>query len=85
MYFVYLIQSLRNEKYYIGQTNNIDNRLNYHNSGYVKSTKNSTPWRLVGFEKYATRSEARYREYQIKNHSDQKKKFINKVLNEKNK
>ncbi|WP_415831470.1 GIY-YIG nuclease family protein, partial [Flavobacterium terrigena] len=31
-------------KYYIGQTNNMEDRLRRHNSGYSLSTKNGIPW-----------------------------------------
>jgi len=39
MYFVYLIESLRDGRYYIGQTSNLDERLKYHNNNRCKYTK----------------------------------------------
>ncbi|KAA3615100.1 MAG: hypothetical protein D8M58_21925 [Calditrichaeota bacterium] len=41
MFYVYLIESVEFGTYYIGQTNNIDERVNnYHNAGRCKYTKN---------------------------------------------
>lgn len=66
--------------YYIGQTDNIKKRLKEHNDGKAKSTKFRKPFELIGYEEYTTRNEARWNEYQYKNHSDKKKKFIEKLL-----
>lgn len=38
-FYVYLLQSLKDDSYYIGQTDNIDKRLKKHNNKEVKSTK----------------------------------------------
>jgi len=66
MYKIYILQSLKNNKYYIGQTSNINQRLIAHNSGNVKSTKNYRPWKLVYSENYRNRSEACKKELEIK-------------------
>jgi len=66
MYFVYILRSLKDSKYYIGQTNDVDLRLKQHNSGRVKSTKARTPLIIVRSEVYDTRSEARKRENYLK-------------------
>ena len=66
MYYVYILQSLKDEKYYIGQTGNVENRLNMHNAGRVLSTKNRRPFVLVREEHFATRGDARTRENYIK-------------------
>ena len=66
MYFVYILYSLRADRYYIGQTDNLDNRLQRHNSGLVRSTKAYLPWELKYSEVYATRSEAVQREREVK-------------------
>jgi putative endonuclease len=79
MYKVYLLKSLKDMKYYIGQTENVVTRLKKHNNGQVKSTKSRKPFILIGYEEYETRDKARYREYELKKHSDKKKKFIKKL------
>lgn len=58
MFYVYFLLSTRNGDVYVGSTENVENRLKRHNSGKVKSTKGYRPWKLLGFETYASRSEA---------------------------
>ncbi|MEQ3691778.1 MAG: GIY-YIG nuclease family protein [Flavobacterium sp.] len=66
MFFVYILFSASKAKYYVGQTNNIEDRLIRHNSGFVKSTKLGLPWNLVRFFEVSTRSEAMSLEKKIK-------------------
>jgi len=80
-YKVYLLHSLKDKKYYIGQTENIERRLLRHNRGFNRSTKMRRPFILIGYEKYTTRSEARWREYQLKKHPFKKKRFISELEN----
>ena len=68
MYQVYILQSIISQKYYIGHTENIENRLYKHNKGLIKSTKYGKPWKLVLVESYKTRAEAYKRELEIKNY-----------------
>lgn len=77
-YYVYLLRSLKDKKYYIGQTENLEKRLSQHNNGLVRSTKHRLPFLLVGFEEYSSRNEARWREFDLKKHSDKKISFIGK-------
>jgi putative endonuclease len=73
MYFVYILQSDRDKKRYIGCTENLERRLEEHNSGSVKSTKNRRPLKLIYFEEYESKSVASKREREIK---AKKGKFI---------
>ena len=66
MFFIYILYSNTYERYYIGQTNDLSNRLRRHNSGYVRSTKYYTPWELAYFEEFETRAEAMKRESELK-------------------
>jgi putative endonuclease len=66
MFFVYILYSASKEKYYVGQTNNVEERLFRHNSGFVTSTKLGLPWNLVRFFEVSTRSEAMFLEKKIK-------------------
>jgi len=66
MYTVYIIYSLSKSKYYIGQTNNIDDRIKRHNNKQSLSTKNGVPWKLIYTKKLQTRSEAVLLETKIK-------------------
>lgn len=52
IYYVYILKSTKNNKFYIGQTGNIYKRFLRHNKGKVKSTKSGAPWKLVYSEEY---------------------------------
>ena len=75
MFYVYLLKSEKDNTHYIGQTKNFGDRLNRHNFGRIKSTKNKAPWKLVKFETYKSRNEARWREYNLKRNGNERKKF----------
>ena len=47
---VYLLKSLKDNKRYIGSTNNLTKRLQYHNGGQVVSTRNRRPLVLLGYQ-----------------------------------
>jgi putative endonuclease len=49
-YFVYVIQSLKDGKFYTGFTKDLNQRLNEHNAGKVSSTKYRIPFELVYYE-----------------------------------
>lgn len=46
------------DRYYVGQTSNLEDRLKRHNHGRSKYTKSGIPWKLVYKESFETRSEA---------------------------
>ncbi len=66
IFFVYFLRSRKDSKFYIGQTNNIEERVERHNKGLIKSTKNRSPFDLVYTETYKTRREAMVREKYLK-------------------
>jgi putative endonuclease len=66
MYFTYILQSTTSGIIYIGQTNNIEDRLRRHNSNQNKWTKNKGPWKLLFSQQFATRSEAMAMEKKLK-------------------
>ena len=80
-YYVYIIQSLKDSKYYIGSTSNVEARLKYHNAGKQRSTKNRIPFELVLVEEYKSKNEALTREKMIKAYKGGNafKKLINEV------
>jgi putative endonuclease len=73
MIFVYAIYSLKNNRIYVGQTENIENRLKEHNSGQTKSTKPYIPWELFYQEPCADRINARLREIYLKHGTGKEK------------
>jgi len=45
--YVYVLQSLENNKFYTGYAKNLKLRFELHQQGKVKSTKNRRPLRLI--------------------------------------
>ena len=66
MFFVYILFSQKNQKYYVGSSQDVEVRLLRHNKGHSSFTKNGIPWILVYKESFATRTEAVQREKYIK-------------------
>ncbi len=66
MYYVYVIQSVDEEKkIYIGYSSNLKKRIECHNQGKEGWTK-GRKWRLVYYEAYANEADARRRERKLK-------------------
>ena len=72
MPFIYIIHSSKWNRYYIGSTQDIDQRLKDHNAGRTKSTKHGKPWTMVYFEKFDTLQQARAREAELKRKKSRK-------------
>ena len=76
-YFVYILYSESTDRYYVGQTQNLEERLERHNTGRNKSTKSGIPWMIVHFEVLPDRSTALAREKYIKNLGS--KRYLNLI------
>ena len=72
-YYVYILKSKKDEKYYIGQTVNLYERMNAHQRGSVKSTKNRRPLEMVYAENVKSYKEAINRESYFKRYKDTNK------------
>lgn len=66
MFIVYVLRSYSTGKLYIGQTLNLERRLQEHQEGTARYTRGRGPWTLVYTETYPTRSEAMIREKYLK-------------------
>lgn len=77
-YILYAIHSKTLDIIYIGQTNNLDRRLEEHLTGNSKFTSRAKDWELFYTEKKETRSEVMIREKQIK--SSRGRAFLRKKL-----
>ena len=77
-YFVYIIQSEKDGSFYVGSTQDLDERLSRHNQGRSQYTKTKRPWKLAYFEEYPNRSSAVRRENQIKRRKD--KDYIEELV-----
>jgi putative endonuclease len=65
-YSVYILESEKNGRYYVGATRDLASRITEHNLGLSPSTKDRGPWKLVYEESFPSLSEARFRERQLK-------------------
>jgi len=66
MYYVYLLKSKKDDKLYIGYSNDLRKRLQEHNRGNVGSTKHRRPLKLVYYEAYGDEIDAKDREKSFK-------------------
>ena len=82
MYYVYILQSLKTEKLYIGHTDNLTRRLKEHNAGRGgKYTQQNAPWTLLYSESHPDRSSAAKRERYLKStRGSQEKKELAGIL-----
>ena len=71
-YFVYIIYSLKLDKFYVGYTENISVRLNQHNEGISSFTSKARDWDLKYTEAFSSREEAHKREMEIKRKKSRK-------------
>ncbi|HEY0667928.1 MAG TPA: GIY-YIG nuclease family protein [Sphingobacteriaceae bacterium] len=78
-FLTYILQSQKSGRYYVGHTQNIVERLLYHNNGRVKATQNKGPWEIVYIEEYDTKLEANRRELEIKNKKS--RRYVEYLIN----
>lgn len=77
-YGVYILKSLKNSRYYIGSTDNIERRIKEHNTGIVRATAKTKPFELKIFINCNTLSEARRCEYRLKKYK--RRDILEKVI-----
>jgi putative endonuclease len=83
MYFVYILYSEKLNRFYIGSTENLRQRLEQHNNGLSKFTSKASDWRQVYFETFTTRTLAQKRERDIKRKKS--RKYIEQLISQLNK
>jgi len=66
MFYVYVLQSVKDSELYVGSTNDLKRRLDEHTNGRVESTNHRQPLRLVYYEAYNAEGDARRREQNLK-------------------
>ena len=83
MYYIYLIKSKKDNRLYIGLTNDLRKRLAEHNQGLNKSTQYRRPLRLIYYEAYSSLKDAQIREKKLKkfknSYAELKKRTINSL------
>ncbi len=80
MYYVYILRSLKDKKFYIGSTSILKDRLKRHFQGRSRATKNRRPLKLVYKEKFKIKREAIKRECYIK--SKKSAKYTKRLIRE---
>lgn len=66
MYYVYVLLSKKDSKFYIGFTKNLERRIRKHKKGCVIATKNRLPLNLIFCEIYLNKKDAKRRERYFK-------------------
>lgn len=65
-FYVYVLLSIKDRKFYIGFTNNLKNRLSQHAKGEVVSTRKRRPLKLIHYEYFINELDAKAREVFLK-------------------
>jgi len=65
-FYVYILYSLRSDRYYVGETQDVNARLDSHVRGISRYTSIASDWRVVYTECFKFRAEAIKREKEIK-------------------
>lgn len=66
MYYVYVLLSEKDHRFYTGYTSNLKERIIDHEAGKVLSTKNRRPLKLIYFEGCINQQDATRREKYLK-------------------
>ena len=74
IYYVYILYSPTLDQYYIGHTENLEERLFRHTNSGSKSTKKTNDWVIRYSEEFDSRKDAIHRELAIK--SKKSRKYI---------
>lgn len=65
-HYVYVLLSLKDHKFYVGFTEDLRNRLSEHAQGRVRSTKDRRPLKLIHYEYFISKSDAKAKEVFLK-------------------
>ena len=65
-YYVYLLLSEKDNRFYVGYSSNVERRFKEHCEGRVCSTKFRCPLNLIYYECYNNESKAKEREGKLK-------------------
>jgi putative endonuclease len=73
MFYTYIIYSNKADKFYIGATENLEQRLAKHRNKNKGFTNQADDWQIVYSKEFQTKSEALAYERQIKSWKSKKK------------
>jgi len=80
--YVYVLQSVRTGKLYLGWTTDLQRRLEQHQTGQSRYTRSRGPWELVAYEHCASREAAKQRERLLKRNPRMRFFVIKRALGE---
>ena len=66
MFYTYFLISEKDDKFYVGYTDNLKRRIKQHNNGDVESTKYRKPLKLIYYEVCLNQKDAIHREKYLK-------------------
>lgn len=66
MYYVYILKSDKDHSLYIGYTSDLKKRFYEHNKGLSKSTKHKLPYKVIFYEAFTDKIDAKHREIYLK-------------------
>jgi len=66
IFYTYVLQSLKNNSFYIGYTEDLRKRIGEHSSGKNPSTKPFRPYKLIFYEAFLDRKDAKKKEVYLK-------------------
>jgi len=66
MFYTYILISEKDDKFYVGYTDNLKRRIKQHNNGDVESTKYRRPLKLIYYEVCLNKKDAIHREKYLK-------------------
>lgn len=66
MFYVYVLKSEKDDRLYIGRTNDLTRRVSEHNQGVNLATRYRRPFQLVYYEAYLSLRDASLREVKLK-------------------
>ena len=73
MYFTYIIYSATINRYYVGFTNNLSERLKRHNAKHKGFSNQASDWMVIYYESFNSKAMAMAREKQIKSWKSRQK------------
>ena len=79
-YYFYILYSAQLDKYYLGHTSNLEERLKKHHTNHKGFTGRENDWELKYFESFDSKSAAYSRELQVKKWKS--RKMIEKLIAE---
>ena len=77
-WYTYVLQSLKDHRWYTGSTNDLRKRFKEHTYGLNQSTKSRGPFELIYYEMCKNKGDARSRELFLK--SGMGKRYLKKRL-----